>query len=52
MKESKPAIAIQDISLLRKVIMYYLNGFSPVDKEEQEKLMNIFHRLGRLDKSS
>jgi len=32
--------------------MYYLNGFSPVNKGEKEKLMNIFHSLGRLEKSS
>ena len=48
MKESKPAIASEDIGLMRKVITFYLNRFSPIDKEEQEKLMNIFHRLGRL----
>ena len=48
MKESKPAIASEDIGLIRKVITYYLNGVSPIDKEEQEKLVNLYHRLGRL----
>ncbi len=48
MKESKPALATEDIALIRKAITYYLNTMFPVEKEEQEKLMNIFHRLGRL----
>ena len=48
MKETKPALAIEDVALIRKVITYYLNNIFPVDKEDQEKLMNIFHRLGRL----
>jgi len=48
MKESKPALATEDVALIRKVITYYLNNIFPVNKEEQEKLMNIFHRLGRL----
>ena len=47
-KENKPALATADVGLIRKVITYYLNNIFPVDKEEQEKLMNIFHRLGRL----
>ena len=47
-KENKPALATADVGLIRKVITYYLNNAFPVDKEEQEKLMNIFHRLGRL----
>ena len=47
-KENKPALATADVGLIRKVISYYLNNAFPVDKEEQEKLMNIFHRLGRL----
>tara|TARA_R100001163_G_C4955172_1_gene121282 strand:+ start:46 stop:207 length:162 start_codon:yes stop_codon:yes gene_type:complete len=51
-KESKPAIAIEDVALIRKTITYYLNTMFPVEQEEQEKLMNIFHRLGRLQKSS
>ena len=46
--ENKPALATADVGLIRKVITYYLNNAFPVDKEEQEKLMNIFHRLGRL----
>ena len=48
MKETKPALATADSALIRKVITYYLNNSFPVDKEEQRKLMNIFHRLGRL----
>ena len=47
-KEKKPELATADVGLIRKVITYYLNNAFPVDKEEQEKLMNIFHRLGRL----
>ena len=47
-KEIKPTLATADAALIRKVITYYLNNIFPVDKEEQEKLMNIFHRLGRL----
>ena len=47
-KENKPALATADVGLIRKVITYYLNNAFPVYKEEQEKLMNIIHRLGRL----
>jgi hypothetical protein len=39
MKETKPALATEDVALIRKVITYYLNNMFPVDKEEQEKLI-------------
>ena len=48
MKETKPALATEDSALIRKVITYYLNNIFPVNEKEQRKLMNIFHRLGRL----
>ena len=47
MKESKPAIAGYDAELIRKIITFYLNKF-PVDEKEKEKLLNLFHRIGRL----
>ena len=43
MKENKPAIAPSDISLLKKVIAFYLNKHP--EPEEQEALINLFHRL-------
>jgi hypothetical protein len=47
MRDNKPAIAPADVSLLKKVIAYYLNNnHAP---EEQEALINLFHRLGRLE---
>ena len=49
MRKSKPAIATTDVELIRKVISYYLKYASPTDIKEQEKLLNIFHRLGRLN---
>ena len=47
MRVHKPAIASADESLLKKVIAYYLNNnHAP---EEQEALINLFRRLGRLE---
>ncbi len=48
MKESKPAIATADVELIRKVISYYIKHSSPPNKEVEEKLLNLFHRIGRL----
>ena len=50
MKESKPAFATADVELIRKVIAYYIKYASPPNKEVEEKLLNLFHRLGRLEK--
>lgn len=47
MRVHKPAIASADISLLKKVIAFYLNKHP--EPEEQETLINLFHRLGRLE---
>ncbi len=47
MRVHKPAIASADISLLKKVIAYYLNKHP--EPEEKETLINLFHRLGRLE---
>tara|TARA_R100000908_G_C3699633_1_gene110640 strand:+ start:568 stop:711 length:144 start_codon:yes stop_codon:yes gene_type:complete len=47
MRVHKPAIASADISLLKKVIAYYLNKHP--EPEEQKTLINLFHRLGRLE---
>ena len=49
MKESKPAIASADVELIRKVITYYLKYASPPNKEVEEKLLSLHHRVGRLD---
>jgi len=49
MKESKPAIASADVELIRKVIAYYLKYASPPNKEVEEKLLSLHHRVGRLD---
>ena len=49
MKCAKPIIAIADAGLIKKVITYYLKYASPTDIKEQGKLLNIFHRLGRLN---
>ena len=49
MKEGKPVIATADAKLIGKVITYYLKYASPSDKKEQERLMNLFHRLRRLE---
>jgi len=46
-RESKPAITGYDAELIRKVITFYLNKF-PVEEKEKEKLLNLFHRIGRL----
>jgi hypothetical protein len=48
MKESKPAIATSDVELIRKVITYYIKKSSPPNKEVEEKLLSLFHRVGRL----
>ena len=48
MKESKPAIATADVELIRKVISYYLKYASPPNKELEEKLLSLHHRVGRL----
>ena len=47
MRDNKPAIAPADIPLLRKTIAFYLNKHP--EPEEQEALINLFHRLGRLE---
>ena len=47
-KESKPAVATADVELIRKVISYYIKHSSPPNKEVEEKLLNLFHRIGRL----
>jgi len=47
MRVHKPAIAPADASLLKKVIAYYLNNNH--EPEEKETLINLFHRLGRLE---
>jgi hypothetical protein len=48
MKESKPAIATADVELIRKVITYYIKYASPPNKEVEERLLSLFHRVGRL----
>jgi len=48
-KESKPAIAISDITLLKKTITFYLNkNNTSENRSELEELVKLFHRLGRL----
>ena len=47
-KESKPAIATADVDLIRKVITYYIKYASPPNKEVEEKLLSLYHRVGRL----
>jgi hypothetical protein len=47
MRVHKPAIAPADASLLKKVIVFYLNKHPEL--EEKETLINLFHRLGRLE---
>ena len=49
MKESKPAIATADVELIRKVIAYYLKYASPPNKEVEEKLLSLHHRVGRIE---
>ena len=48
MKESKPAIATADVDLIKKVITYYIKYASPPNKEVEERLLSLFHRVGRL----
>ena len=48
MKESKPAIATSDVELIRKVISYYLKYASLPNKEVEEKLLSLHHRVGRI----
>ena len=48
MKESKPIIAIEDVELIRKVIAFYIKKSSPPNVEVEQKLLHLFHRLGRL----
>jgi len=48
MKESKPAIATADVELIRKVITYYIKKSSPPNKKLEEKLLSLYHRVGRL----
>ena len=50
MKSFKPAIATADIKLIKKAITFYLNK-NTLDENENTQLMNIFHRLGRLDET-
>ena len=47
MRVNKPGIAPADVSLLKKVIAFYLNKHP--EPEEKETLINLFHRLGRLE---
>jgi hypothetical protein len=49
MKESKPAIATADVELIRKVITYYIKHSSPPNKEVEEKLLSLYHRVGRIE---
>jgi|TARA_R110000796_G_scaffold143357_1_gene259815 hypothetical protein len=51
-KESKSTIASADVTALRKVITYYLNTMFPVEEKEKEYYDRLFHRLGKLEKSS
>ena len=62
-KVTKPAIAQSDVELLRECITFYLNkndflleantkaGFVPSenDAKKKENLINLIHRLGRLN---
>ena len=48
MRESKPAFATADVELIRKVITYYLKYASPPNREVEEKLLSLHHRVGRL----
>ena len=49
MKESKPAIASADVELIRKVITYYIKYASPPNREIEEKLLSLYHRVGRIE---
>ena len=49
MRCARPIIAPEDAGLIRKVISYYIKYASPPNKEVEEKLLNLFHRLGRLN---
>lgn len=51
MRKSKPAIATTDVELIRKVISYYLKYASPSNREIEEKLLSLHHRVGRLNDS-
>ena len=48
MKESKPVISTQDITLIKKVITYYLSDGPFLTEKRKAELSNLFHRLGRL----
>ncbi len=48
MKESKPAIASADVELIRKVITYYIKYASPPNRDVEEKLLYLYHRVGIL----
>ena len=51
-KETKPALATADVTLIKKTIKYYLINAFPVEKKEHDELTKLHHRLGRLEKSS
>jgi len=48
MKESKPIISTQDISIIKKVITYYLSDGPFLTEKKKVELLHLFHRLERL----
>ena len=51
-KETKPALATADAQLIRKVISFYLDkNTTNRNEKEQEHLLKVFHRLGRLNET-
>jgi hypothetical protein len=52
MKNSMPVIATADAQLIRKVISFYLDkNTTNRNEKEQEHLLKVFHRLGRLNET-
>jgi len=53
MKSSMPVMATADAQLIRKVISFYLDkNTTNRDEKEQEHLLKVFHRLGRLEEKN
>ena len=41
-------LAQEDIDLLKKTIEFYLKSNPSLDKQEEQKISLLFHRLGRM----
>ena len=55
-RESKPMLAVNDIKMLRRALLFYYkeSNWLESEKKYEESIITLYHRLGRVyhDKSS